>query len=373
MWIMDKYGNYRKEYLRKKDEEEEKEKEEEDEEKEEEEEKDQPGVLKEVSSEEDSEEIKRKKRMEQAKKKSKELDKAMMKKIKEKEKKEEEEEHKKAMMMKRKLKAMFPGIHVDSDLEEAKEEEEEEDEEKDAGKDNDDDDDDDDDNDSQDDASEECSDLDSKASSVGDILHPKICSDAKALSRMLNPDAGMDGLICGKRAASSGVKKSELDKEDMLRLVKFATVTKAQIGNALGDPVLTQVCVKVDQMLQDASEELITNALHNMTADTLTKLAEGLKNNRNPDSKVRSLSKAVFKAEFNTLANKDTAIKALTEFKDGALDGAVKHALYQEWMNDDGSIPWTRLEQKIDKTIKDGIFEEGRAAGLQEANRDEDM
>jgi hypothetical protein len=46
--------------------------------------------------------------------------------VSEKEEEGEKEERKKAMLMKCKLKALFPGIHVDSDLEEAKEEEEEE-------------------------------------------------------------------------------------------------------------------------------------------------------------------------------------------------------------------------------------------------------
>ena len=50
--------------------------------------------------------------------------------------------------------------------------------------------------------SKACSDYDSEASSVGGIGNPKKASDEQALQAMLNPNAGMDGFIGGKRASS---------------------------------------------------------------------------------------------------------------------------------------------------------------------------
>ena len=186
--------------------------------------------------------------MEQAKKKAKMLEKKRQEVLKEKAKQEEEVEDKmvmemvlrqKALTTKKHLKKMFPGIHVDSDLDEAKEDEhgepsddekaeqEEEEEEEDGipvmgtgedlvvflqnggdvdelpeltladmeamkAKTQD-----------KEDAEEECSDYDSGAESGEMPL-----TDEQIINQIMNPSSGMEGPIHGKRVPTSVFQNS---------------------------------------------------------------------------------------------------------------------------------------------------------------------
>eukprot|EP00930_Biecheleria_cincta_P009908 TRINITY_DN11179_c0_g1_i3.p1 TRINITY_DN11179_c0_g1~~TRINITY_DN11179_c0_g1_i3.p1 ORF type:complete len:560 (+),score=249.25 TRINITY_DN11179_c0_g1_i3:98-1777(+) len=356
----------------------------------------QTGSLKEVSSEEEDEdegEKKRKERMAQAKKKAKELDELRMKKIKEKEEKEVKEEEEKEKQLISQLKEMG---FLKKEKEEEEEEEEEEAEAEDGGNDDDDDDDDDDKTDVGEDAFGDIQDLGQalnagfglddiieeageddlmamRRAMFGDSDDDEDCSDyledaesekeltdEQIINKMLNPNAGMDGPIHGKRANSSaGRGRAEESKDDVLdairgevqmKLIEVATAADQQFNTAAGN------ITTVMNSSTTNPKTMVTAAFDQMDVAGLRKITEVV-NGNNKDQKIKTIANLVYSNDQNIIKAKAKAAECLK----AAMEESLRFALTNQYGNDKAVIDW----QTCGSDVLDALSRKMRAAGAE--------
>jgi hypothetical protein len=174
----------------------------------------------------------------------------------------------------------------------------------------------------------------------------------------------------GKRGANGAKKAAEVDKDEVLMQLKVAGMTKAQMAAGAGDVVIGQVCGKIEALFTDTTEKVITAMMDATDTHSLQKLGETLRANKNADSKIRIISKLMFKNELSSLAARVAAGEALSRYKDGAIDMVAKYAISQQFMDANGDLVWADMEKEIEDTVKDRIYEEGRDAGRRDAEED---
>ena len=152
--------------------------------------------------------------------------------------------------------------------------------------------------------------------------------------------------------------------------MKVAVATKVGMVTPLNNQMLNDICTKLNNAVGRADASSMSRVFHDpsTTIEALEQIQQGLKNNpNNHDNKVRCLVKILFKEEFKTLANLETAVKTLTKYKEGALDLCVKHAIYAQYLGQNGICDWDQMEKEVDKLLKDRIYDQGRNDGYDDA------
>ena len=138
---------------------------------------------------------------------------------------------------------------------------------------------------------------------------------------------------------------------------------KGQMALAVNDATLTAIVNKVDETQGGANRMSGTDFLKDKSIEVLEKLDEAFKDNRNPDSKFRAVSKLMFKDEFAALIAKENALKNITTMKDGLFDICTQYLMTSQYMGEDGMMSWSTFEKEIKTMMKDKIYEEGRHDG----------
>ena len=148
-------------------------------------------------------------------------------------------------------------------------------------------------------------------------------------------------------------------------VLKVLMTSKGQMAllSFVNDVTVTAIVRKVDGIQDGANRMSGTDFLKDKSIEVLDKLDEAFKDNRNPDSKFRAVSKLMFKDEFATLLAKENALKNVTTMKDGLFDICTQYLMTSQYMGEDGMMSWSTFEKEIKTTVKDKIYEEGRHDG----------
>ena len=181
-------------------------------------------------------------------------------------------------------------------------------------------------------------------------------------------DNGLDG--GGKRARSAGAKArvSEQSKEmRMAELRDIAGTTGMKIGakrnmsNTVNSVMLNLVAAT--QEMDEAPEEVVTNALYKLPVKDLKKLHTALTSTNNVELRRDTTAKSFFGPSFNMLQD----LKNLIAETEKAIKDEALMLLTSEFGDDTGAVQWATYCDKILEVIVEKSKETGRAEAIQEA------
>jgi hypothetical protein len=178
------------------------------------------------------------------------------------------------------------------------------------------------------------------------------------------------------RGGSRTPRNSVADRDEQTNVLEGMMTAKGQMAAGIQDAVLTAIVSKVRDKSRGFGSKSGTEFLAgkvvggdmvgSLSIDVLEHLAEALNDNRNPNSKIRTVSKVMFKEEFAVCLAKEAAVKNLTATTDGLLDLCAQYLLAGQYMGADGLWSWKTFEDEVKKTLKEAIYKAGLQVGRSE-------
>jgi hypothetical protein len=165
----------------------------------------------------------------------------------------------------------------------------------------------------------------------------------------------------GKRARSTTTADFDRDAE----LHGMRSTTQAKILGLQLDCFQSpaRAAAVIQAFLPTVDANSLSDKINQLNLTTMQEMANSCKKTTNSDSKLRCITKALFKRELGDVMTMEAMIKDLKEMREGIYDKTVKLMVSHAFMGTDGSINWDAFESSLDKVVQDRIFNAGRVAG----------